>query len=61
MLSKKYYVKFAELLKQLKENKRIYNWTIEDYEIQLTNELVSMFKVDNRKFNIVKFREYINK
>tara|TARA_R100000951_G_scaffold25763_2_gene21879 strand:- start:480 stop:665 length:186 start_codon:yes stop_codon:yes gene_type:complete len=61
MLSKKYYVKFAELLKQLKENKRIYNWTIEDYEIQLTNELVSMFKVDNRNFNIVKFREYINK
>ena len=61
MLSRKYYIKFAELLKQLKENKRIYNWTIEDYEIQLTNELVSMFKVDNRNFNIVKFREYINK
>jgi hypothetical protein len=60
-MTQKDYIKFAKLLKQLKEDKNIYNWTIEDYEIQLLNELTSILKVDNRKFDIVKFKNYINK
>ena len=60
-MTQKDYIKFAELLKQLKKDKNIYNWTIEDYEIQLFNELTSILKVDNRKFDIIKFKNYINK
>jgi len=60
-MTKKDYIKFADLLKQLKRNKNIYNWSKFDYEYELLNGVLNIFKNDNKDFNIPKFITYINK
>ena len=60
-MTKKDYIKFADLLKQLKRNKNIYNWSKFDYEYELLNGVINIFKNDNKDFNIPKFITYINK
>jgi len=60
-MTRKDYIKFATLLKQLKANKNTYNWTKFEYESELLNGLISIFKTDNINFNTSKFIDYINK
>tara|TARA_R110000765_G_scaffold391515_1_gene484443 strand:+ start:162 stop:356 length:195 start_codon:yes stop_codon:yes gene_type:complete len=64
MMTRKDYIKFADLLRELKEDKQILSngeIDINYYESQLLNGLISIFKTDNRNFDITRFKDYINK
>ena len=63
-MTRKDYIKFADLLRELKEDKQILSngeIDINYYESQLLNGLISIFKTDNRNFDITRFKDYINK
>ena len=64
MMTRKDYIKFADLLRELKKDKQILSngeIDINYYESQLLNGLISIFKTDNRNFDITRFKDYINK
>ncbi len=59
-MTKKDYIKVAEILKEAKNNPD--NWKLrhEDVIKNLVDEFSIMFKLDNRRFDKVKFVDYIN-
>jgi hypothetical protein len=59
-MTKKDYIKVAEILKKAKNNPD--NWKLrhEDVIKNLVDEFSIMFKLDNRRFDKVKFVDYIN-
>ena len=59
-MTKKDYIKVAEILKEAKINPN--NWKLRNEDVikYLVDEFSIMFKLDNRKFDKVKFVDYIN-
>ena len=59
-MTKKDYIKVAEILKEAKNNPD--NWKLRNEDIikNLVDEFSIMFKLDNRRFDKVKFVDYIN-
>lgn len=59
-MTKKDYVKFANLFLKLRSDKQWNNWN-EEIERQLLNGIMKIFKEDNKSFNNDTFLNYINK
>ena len=59
-MTKKDYVKFANLFLKLRSDKQWNNWNGE-IERQLLNGIITIFKEDNKSFNSDTFLNYINK
>tara|TARA_R100001198_G_scaffold25377_1_gene13225 strand:- start:1006 stop:1188 length:183 start_codon:yes stop_codon:yes gene_type:complete len=59
-MTKKDYIKVAEILKEAKNNTN--NWKLRNEDVikNLVDEFSIMFKLDNRRFDKVKFVDYIN-
>lgn len=59
-MTKKDYIKVAEILKEAKNNPD--NWKLRNEDVikNLVDEFSIMFKLDNRRFDKVKFVDYIN-
>ena len=59
-MTKKDYIKVAEILKEAKNNPN--NWKLRNEDVinQIVDEFTVMFKLDNRRFDKVKFLDYIN-
>ena len=59
-MTKKDYIKVAEILKEAKNNPD--NWKLRNEDVikNLIDEFSIMFKLDNRRFDKVKFVDYIN-
>ena len=59
-MTKKDYIKVAEILKEAKNNPN--NWKLRNEDVikNLVDEFSIMFKLDNRRFDKVKFVDYIN-
>ena len=59
-MTKKDYIKVAEILKEAKNNPD--NWKLRNEDVikNLVDEFSIMFKLDNHRFDIVKFVDYIN-
>jgi len=58
-MTKKDYIKFATLLKNLNVE---FDYTQHDnLKKYIYNEIVSIFKTDNNRFDEVRFKDYINK
>jgi len=59
-MTKKHYIKFADLFLKLRSDKQWNNWNGE-IERQLLNGMIEIFKEDNHRFNSDTFVNYINK
>tara|TARA_Y100001972_G_C7471462_1_gene240039 strand:- start:202 stop:384 length:183 start_codon:yes stop_codon:yes gene_type:complete len=59
-MTKKDYIKIAQILKEAKNNPN--NWKLRNEDVinQIVDEFTVMFKLDNRRFDKVKFLDYIN-
>lgn len=59
-MTKKDYIKVAQILKEAKNNPN--NWKLRNEDVinQIVDEFTVMFKLDNRRFDKVKFLDYIN-
>ena len=59
-MTKKDYIKVAQILKEAKNNPD--NWKLRNEDVikNLVDEFSIMFKLDNRRFDKVKFVDYIN-
>ena len=59
-MTKKDYIKVAQILKEAKHNPN--NWKLRNEDVinQIVEEFTVMFKLDNRRFDKVKFLDYIN-
>ena len=59
-MTKKDYIKVAEILKEAKNITN--NWKLRNEDVikNLVDEFSIMFKLDNRRFDKVKFVDYIN-
>ena len=58
-MTKKHYIKFADLLKDLKKDEYI-NFD-GNTQTRLLNGMIKIFKSDNSRFNTQTFLDYINK
>ena len=58
-MTKKHYIKFADLLKDLKKDEYI-NFD-GNTQTKLLNGMIKIFKSDNSRFNTQTFLDYINK
>ena len=58
-MTKKDYIKFATLLKNL--NVEFDYRQHDNLKKYIYNEIVSIFKTDNNRFDEVRFKDYINK
>ena len=59
-MTRKDYIKFANLIKDLQIEPN-HSLTIDEYETNLINGLISIFKTDNNRFDEVRFKDYISK
>ena len=59
-MTRKDYIKVAQILKEAKNNPN--NWKLRNEDVinQIVDEFTIMFKIDNRRFDKVKFLDYIN-
>lgn len=59
-MTRKDYIKVAQILKEAKNNPN--NWKLRNEDVinQIVDEFTVMFKLDNRRFDKVKFLDYIN-
>ena len=59
-MTRKDYIKVAEILKEAKNNPN--NWKLRNEDVikNLVDEFSIMFKLDNHRFDKVKFVDYIN-
>ena len=58
-MTRKDYIKFATLLKNL--NVEFYYRQHDNLKKYIYNEIVSIFKTDNNRFDEVRFKDYISK
>ena len=59
-MTKKDYIKVAQILKEAKNNPN--NWKLRNEDVinQIIEDFTVMFKLDNRRFDKLKFLDYIN-
>lgn len=56
MMTRKHYIEFADMISDLIDNNNNDLNTI----VNTVEEMMKVFKIDNRNFNATKFKEYIH-